>query len=218
MSSSNLAAGTEVEEVGCASFPSRFGEGLVVHAFRDLGDGVEHLALVKGAPGAGALVRVHSECLTGDALGSLRCDCGEQLRAALTRIAQSQAGVLVYVRGHEGRGIGLANKIAAYVLQDGGLDTVEANSALGFPPDARDYAAAAAILRALGVDDLRLLTNNPLKAQALKHYGLRVREELPLANEANSHNESYLAAKRDKMGHRLPGAAETLLIAPTDPV
>ena len=196
-----------VEEVAQAPLPSRYGEGLIAHAFRDLADGVEHLALVKGAPGAGALVRVHSECLTGDALGSLRCDCGEQLRSALARIAQSESGVLVYVGGHEGRGIGLANKIAAYALQDRGFDTAEANTALGFPADARDYAAAAAVLRALGVEDLRLLTNNPLKAEALRAHGLTVREELPLAHAANPHNAGYLATKRDKMGHRLPEAA-----------
>ena len=201
----NAPAAAKVEEVARAPLPSRYGAGLVAHAFRDLGDGTEHLALVKGAPGRGALVRVHSECLTGDALGSLRCDCGEQLRAALQRIAHSEAGVLVYVRGHEGRGIGLANKIAAYALQDRGLDTVEANTRLGFPADARDYAAAAAILRSLGVDDLRLLTNNPLKAQALRAHGLVVREEIALAHEANPHNAGYLAAKRDKMGHRLTG-------------
>ena len=172
----------QVEEVARAPLPSRYGEGLTAHAFRDLGDGAEHLALVKGAPGPGALV------------GSLRCDCGEQLRSALARIAASEAGVLVYVRGHEGRGIGLANKIAAYAHQDRGLDTVEANAALGFPPDGRDYAAAAAILRALGVDDLRLLSNNALKAEALRAHGLTVREELPLTHPANPHNAGYLAA------------------------
>ncbi len=206
----------QVEEVARAPLPSRYGEGFIAHAFRDLGDGVEHLALVKGTPGPGALVRVHSECLTGDALGSLRCDCGEQLRTAMARIAQSDSGVLVYVGGHEGRGIGLANKIAAYALQDRGLDTAEANTVLGFATDARDYAAAAAILRALGVDDLRLLTNNPLKAQALRAHGLTVREELPLAHTANPHNADYLAAKRDKMGHRLPGGAADRTFLPAE--
>ncbi len=208
-------AAATVEEVARAPLPSRYGEGFVAHAFRDVSDGTEHLALVKGAPGRGALVRIHSECLTGDALGSLRCDCGEQLRTALARIAQSEAGVLVYVRGHEGRGIGLANKIAAYALQDRGLDTVEANTVLGFPADARDYAAAAAILRSLGAHDVRLLTNNPLKAQALRAHGVTVREELALAPDANPHNASYLAAKRDKMGHRLEGGEPDVLVSAT---
>ena len=190
----------QVEEVARAPLPSRYGEGLIAHAFRDLRDGAEHLALVKGAPGPGALVRVHSECLTGDALGSLRCDCGEQLRSALARIAASEAGVLVYVRGHEGRGIGLANKIAAYAHQDRGLDTVEANAALGFPPDARDYAAAAAILRALGVDDLRLLSNNAAKAAALRAHGLTVREELPLAHDDAAMDQTLLVMTEKRFG------------------
>ncbi len=198
-------APARVEEVAHAPLPSRYAEGLSAHAFRDLADGLEHLALVKGAPGRGALVRLHSECLTGDALGSLRCDCGEQLHAALHRMGQAEAGVLIYLRGHEGRGIGLANKIAAYALQDRGLDTAEANTVLGYPTDGRDYAVAAAILHALGVDDVRLLTNNPLKGQALRAHGLSVLEELPLAPAPNAYNAHYLATKRDKMGHRLPG-------------
>ena len=194
-----------VEEVAHARLPSAYTpHALDVRAFRSRVDGVEHLALVKGRPGPGALVRVHSECLTGDALGSLRCDCGEQLRAALARIGASEAGVLLYVRGHEGRGIGLANKIAAYAFQDRGLDTQEANAALGFPPDLRDYAVAARILQAMGVDDIVLLTNNPLKAAALRANGVSVRAEAPLALDPNPHNAGYLATKRDKMGHRLP--------------
>ncbi len=196
-----------VEEVARAQLPSAHAsQPLTVRAFRSQADGVEHLALVKGEPGAGALVRIHSECLTGDALGSLRCDCGEQLRAATARIGASEAGVLLYIRGHEGRGIGLANKIAAYALQDGGLDTQEANAALGFAPDARDYAAAAHMLQAMGVDDVVLLTNNPLKTQALRSHGVRVRREAPLVLASNPHNAGYLATKRDKMGHRLPAA------------
>lgn len=210
MSSPDLppeTAGPPVEEVACARLPTAHAsEALTVRAFRSRADGIEHLALVKGRPGAGALVRAHSECLTGDALGSLRCDCGEQLRAALRRIGESEAGVLLYIRGHEGRGIGLANKIAAYALQDRGLDTQEANAALGFGPDERDYAVAAHIIKALGVDDVVLLTNNPLKAAALREHGVRVRREAPLVQDANPHNAGYLATKRDKMGHRLPGA------------
>ena len=207
-----------VEEVARARLPSAHTpHGLVARAFRNLADGVEHLALVKGEPGPGALVRVHSECLTGDVLGSLRCDCGEQLRAALALIGASDSGVLVYVRGHEGRGIGLANKIAAYALQDRGLDTQEANTLLGFPADARDYGGAAAILRAVGAQDIRLLTNNPRKAQALRAHGVRVAEELPLALAANPHNADYLATKRDKMGHRLPGDGPAMGTTPYAP-
>jgi 3,4-dihydroxy 2-butanone 4-phosphate synthase/GTP cyclohydrolase II len=194
-----------VEEVAHARLPSAYTpEPLTVRAFRSRVDGVEHLALVKGRPGLGALVRVHSECLTGDVLGSLRCDCGEQLRAATALIGASEAGVLLYVRGHEGRGIGLANKIAAYGHQDHGLDTLEANAALGFPSDKRDYAVAAYMLEAMGVDDIVLLTNNPLKAAALRAHGVTVRRETPLALDANPHNARYLATKRDRMGHRLP--------------
>lgn len=204
-----------VEEVAQARLPSAHSpEALTVRAFRNRVDGVEHLVLVKGQPGAGALVRIHSECLTGDALGSLRCDCGEQLRAATARIGASEAGVLVYVRGHEGRGIGLANKIAAYALQDDGLDTHEANAALGFPADARDYAVAAHILQAMGVDDIVLLTNNPLKTAALQAHGVTVRREASLVLGSNPHNADYLATKRDKMGHRLP-SDESLAPDPT---
>jgi 3,4-dihydroxy 2-butanone 4-phosphate synthase/GTP cyclohydrolase II len=177
-----------------------------MRAFRSLADGVEHLALVRGEPEPGALVRVHSECLTGDALGSMRCDCGEQLRTAIGLISESRSGALIYVRGHEGRGIGLANKVAAYALQDQGLDTAEANTALGFAADARDYRVAAEMILALGLNDIRLLTNNPLKGEALTHHGVRVCEDVPLAPASNPHNAGYLATKRDKMGHRLPGA------------
>ncbi|WP_254062856.1 GTP cyclohydrolase II [Caulobacter sp. S45] len=194
-----------VEEVARADLPSAYtAEGLLMRAFRGLADGVEHLALVRGDPEPGALVRVHSECLTGDALGSLRCDCGEQLRAGLRLIGENRSGALIYVRGHEGRGIGLANKVAAYELQDRGLDTAEANTALGFATDARDYRVAAEIIQALGLDDIRLLTNNPSKGVALKRYGVRVREDVPLVLPSNPHNAHYLATKRDKMGHRLP--------------
>ena len=195
---------TLVEEVAAARLPSAHAAGgLEARAFRSLIDGTEHLALIKGEPTDGALVRVHSECLTGDALGSLRCDCGDQLQAALRRIGESEAGVLVYLHGHEGRGVGLANKIRAYALQDQGLDTVEANTALGFAADLRDYGIAAQILKALGLSSVRLLSNNPRKAAGLTAYGLEVSKEIPLALPANRHNAAYLAAKRDKLGHRL---------------
>ena len=204
-----VAESSMVEEIAQARLPSSHTpQALTVRAFRSRVDGVEHLAVVKGRPGSGALVRVHSECLTGDALGSLRCDCGEQLRTAMARIGASEAGVLIYVRGHEGRGIGLANKIAAYALQDRGLDTQEANAALGFPTDARDYAVAAHILKAMGVDDIVLLSNNPRKAAALRAHGVSVRPEAPLVLDANPHNAGYLATKRDKMGHALPADVE----------
>jgi len=137
-------------------------------------------------------------------LGSMRCDCGDQLRAAMVRIAAAPSGALVYVRGHEGRGIGLANKIRAYALQELGLDTAEANAALGFPDDAREYAVAAQILKRLGLVDVRLLSNNPRKASALTSFGVAVREEVPLVLEANPYNRAYLNAKRQKLGHRLP--------------
>jgi len=170
---------------------------------------------VEGAPGEVAaltrgplhddsppLVRLHSECLTGDVLGSLRCDCGEQLDAALELIAQAPAGVLLYLP-QEGRGIGLANKIRAYALQDQGLDTVDANLALGLPVDRRDYAAAAHILRSLGLRQVRLLTNNPLKSAALERHGIRVAERVPLRIPPNPINHQYLRTKADRMGHLL---------------
>ena len=194
-----------VEEVASSNLPSAYTrDGFAMRAFRSVTDGVEHLALVRGRPEPGALVRVHSECLTGDALGSLRCDCGEQLHAAMRLVGESHSGALIYVRGHEGRGIGLANKIAAYELQDQGLDTAEANTMLGFATDARDYRAAAEIIKAIGLNDIRLLTNNPLKGAALRRYGVRVRADVPLVLPSNPHNAGYLATKRDKMGHRFP--------------
>ena len=199
-----MASETLVEQVAVARLPSAYAaDGLEARAFRSLIDGREHLALVKGEPREGALVRVHSECLTGDALGSLRCDCGDQLRGALRLIAESDNGALIYLQGHEGRGLGLANKIRAYALQDQGLDTVEANAALGFPADLRDYGVAAQILKALGLNHVRLLSNNPRKAAGLRAYGVGVSEELPLVIAANRHNATYLAAKRDKLGHQL---------------
>ena len=170
--------------------------------------GIEHLALVFGDPTVGtALTRVHSECLTGDVLGSRRCDCGPQLSAALERIADAGAGVLLYLRGHEGRGIGLAAKIAAYQLQDRlGLDTVDANLRLGLPVDARDYTDAAAILRDLRVDRIDLLSNNPAKAAGLAAAGVTVAGTTPLEIAANDHNARYLETKRDRLGHNLTHA------------
>jgi 3,4-dihydroxy 2-butanone 4-phosphate synthase / GTP cyclohydrolase II len=198
-----------VDAVASARLPSLYApEGMTAHAFRSRIDGREHLALIKGSLADGALVRVHSECLTGDALGSLRCDCGAQLQAALRRIGESDSGVLVYLHGHEGRGVGLANKIRAYALQDQGMDTVEANTALGFADDLRDYGVAAQILKALGLGRIRLLSNNPRKAAGLGAYGVVVSEEIPLVPPGNPHNLGYLAAKRDKLGHRLAVARD----------
>jgi 3,4-dihydroxy 2-butanone 4-phosphate synthase/GTP cyclohydrolase II len=192
-----------VEEVATAALPTSFGDDeMRVHAFRSLVDGTEHLALVKHPLPGTPLVRVHSECLTGDALGSLRCDCGQQLQAGLQLISEN-GGVLVYLRGQEGRGIGLANKIRAYALQDEGHDTFDANVALGFAADARDYAIAAQILRALGLSEVELLTNNPRKAESLERYGVRVSSRRPLSIPANPFNLRYLATKREKFGHAL---------------
>lgn len=186
-----------------AALPTRYGEFRVV-GYRDALTGQEHAALVMGTitDGGPVLVRVHSECLTGDAFHSLRCDCGFQRDLSLERIAREGRGVLVYLR-QEGRGIGLINKIRAYSLQDTGLDTVEANLALGFPPDLRDYGVGAQILRELGIRRLRLLTNNPRKVRALRGFGLEVLERVPLRAGDNPHNAKYLAAKRERLGHWL---------------
>lgn len=193
-----------VEEVAETGLPSSFGgEELRVHAFRSLIDGIEHLALVKRPfSGPAPLVRVHSECLTGDALGSLRCDCGAQLQQALRTVGKN-GGVVVYLRGQEGRGIGLANKIRAYALQDTGLDTVDANTALGLADDARDYAVAAQILRALGLEEVTLLSNNPKKEEGLEEHGVHVRARRPLLVPSNPFNIRYLAAKQSRFGHSL---------------
>ena len=168
-------------------------------------DGRTHVALVKGEPSGkpNVLVRVHSECFTGDILGSLRCDCGTQLREAMRRIDEEGEGVVVYIRGHEGRGIGLRHKLEAYALQDGGLDTVEANVELGFSPDARDYGVGAQILVDLGISTMRLLTNNPTKRAGLEGYGLKITERVPLQSEPTPENAGYLQVKRDKLGHLL---------------
>jgi GTP cyclohydrolase II len=166
---------------------------------------VEHVAIVKGdlKDQDRVLVRVHSECLTGDVLGSMRCDCGEQLDAALKRIAEAGQGVVVYLRGHEGRGIGLANKIKAYQLQDQGRDTVEANLDLGLPVDIRDYEVAAHVLRHLGVKSIRLMTNNPRKMKKLADYGVLIAERVPMLTAHTPHNIAYLRTKQEKLGHML---------------
>jgi 3,4-dihydroxy 2-butanone 4-phosphate synthase / GTP cyclohydrolase II len=177
-----------------------------VHAYRDVVTGAEHVALVLGnlTEGDPVLVRVHSECLTGDTFGSLRCDCGPQLRAAMTAVANEGRGVVLYMRGHEGRGIGLAHKLRAYELQDGGRDTVDANLDLGLPADARDYGTGAQILADLGVKSMRLMTNNPTKLAGLTGYGLHVVERVPMPVRPHPENIRYLRTKRDRMGHALP--------------
>ncbi len=176
------------------------------YGYRSILDGTEHIALVQGDIGDGdsVLVRIHSECLTGDAFASQRCDCGPQLRDALDQITTLGRGVVLYLRGHEGRGIGLLPKLRAYQLQEQGRDTLEANLELGLPADARDYRAAADMLTDLGVRTVRLLTNNPEKAAALVRHGLRVVRREPLAIPASKHNLLYLRTKRDRMGHDLP--------------
>jgi 3,4-dihydroxy 2-butanone 4-phosphate synthase / GTP cyclohydrolase II len=196
-----------VHRVSEARIPTAYGE------FRAIGyeshDGRMHVAFVKGEPAGkpNVLVRVHSECFTGDVLGSIRCDCGLQLEEAIRRIAEDGEGVVVYIRGHEGRGIGLRHKLEAYALQDGGLDTVEANVELGFSPDARDYGVGAQILVDLGISTMRLLTNNPTKRAGLEGYGLEIAERVPLESAPNSENLRYLQTKREKLGHILEGVA-----------
>ena len=193
-----------VRRVASATLPTRLGP-LEVIAYESTVDGRTHLALVRGAigDGDGVLVRVHSECLTGDVFGSLRCDCGDQLEEALERIAEEGRGVVVYIRGHEGRAIGLPHKLRAYQLQDAGLDTVEANEALGLPADPREYGTGAQILADLGVRSMRLLTNNPAKRAGLEGYGLSILERVPLEVAVRDENRAYLRTKREKLGHLL---------------
>lgn len=193
-----------IERVATVDLPTKHGR-FVAHGYRSLVDGATHIALVCGevAGVPDVLVRVHSECLTGDVFHSLRCDCGAQLEEAMRRIQEEGRGVLLYIVGHEGRGIGLAEKLKAYELQEQGLDTVEANEALGHPPDLRDYGIGAQILADLGLTSMRLLTNNPTKIVGLEAYGLTVTEAVPLQVGCTPHNLRYLKAKKEKMAHRL---------------
>jgi 3,4-dihydroxy 2-butanone 4-phosphate synthase/GTP cyclohydrolase II len=190
-----------VHRVVSTKLPSKYGN-FQIYLYRSETDNKEHIALVKGeiAPDVPTLVRVHSECLTGDVFGSLRCDCNEQLVASMQMVEKEGRGVVLYMR-QEGRGIGLVNKLKAYKLQDEGMDTVEANEKLGFRPDLRDYGIGAQILRDLGVGKMRLMTNNPKKVVGLSGYGLEIVERVPLEVDPNFFNEHYLKAKRDKLGH-----------------
>jgi 3,4-dihydroxy 2-butanone 4-phosphate synthase / GTP cyclohydrolase II len=200
---------TLVQEVASAKLPNSFGEAFTVRAFTNSIDSAEHLVLQMGEikPDEPLLVRVHSECMTGDVFGSQRCDCGPQLHKSMEMISKAGSGVILYLR-QEGRGIGLANKIRAYQLQDQGMDTVEANLHLGFPMDTRDYGIGAQILRSLGVGKIRLLTNNPSKRVGLKGYGLEIVDRVPLVVEANQNNVGYLKVKREKMGHLFESGSE----------
>jgi 3,4-dihydroxy 2-butanone 4-phosphate synthase / GTP cyclohydrolase II len=197
-----------LKRITVARLPTQFG-AFDIYGYREEGGGQEHVALVRGTvpPAVPALVRIHSECLTGEVFGSLRCDCRAQLELALERIAGEGSGVLVYLRGHEGRGIGLVNKLRAYALQDLGCNTVRANRDLGLPVDARDYTVAVEILRDLGIQRLRLMTNNPGKMRALENSGFAITERVPLMSVPTSDNRGYLHAKEMELGHLLgPGA------------
>jgi 3,4-dihydroxy 2-butanone 4-phosphate synthase / GTP cyclohydrolase II len=207
---------SQIERIAQTRMPTVHGT-FEAHAYRDTVTGGEHVALVVGdvRDGEPVLVRVHSECLTGDTFGSLRCDCGPQLRAAMTAIAANGRGVVLYLRGHEGRGVGLAHKLRAYELQDAGRDTVDANLELGLPADARDYGTGAQILADLGVRSLRLMTNNPTKLAGLEGYGLRVVDRVPMPVRPHPENIRYLRTKRDRMGHALPNLEDELEGSPT---
>lgn len=202
-----------VVRVAQARIPTAHGE-FVAYGYDSLLDGIEHIAMVVGdvatpeGDGEDVLVRVHSECLTGDVLGSLRCDCGPQLDAALEAVAAEGRGIVLYMRGHEGRGIGLLHKLQAYQLQEAGADTVDANLAMGLPADARDYGIGAQILADLGVRSMRLLTNNPEKRAGLEGYGLAINGRVPMPVRPTPENLRYLRTKRDRMGHELPGLGE----------
>ena len=202
-----------IKRIQTIQLPTRWGT-FTLHAYTSIVDREPHLALCMGGIGdldangkvipanEPVLVRVHSECLTGDVFGSKRCDCGEQLATAMASIAKAGKGVVLYMR-HEGRGIGLANKLKAYALQDQGYDTVEANVLLGFPPDKRDYGIGSQILRDLGLSQIRIMTNNPKKVYGIEGFGLKVTEEVPVRIEPTEHNRRYLQTKKDKMGHKL---------------
>jgi 3,4-dihydroxy 2-butanone 4-phosphate synthase/GTP cyclohydrolase II len=198
-----------------AKLPTRSGE-FRVYGYESLVDGRHHVALVLGEIGDGerVLTRMHSECLTGDVFHSLRCDCGTQLEAALEQVATEGRGVVVYIRGHEGRGIGLLHKLKAYRLQESGRDTVDANTELGFPADPRDYGVGAQILVDLGVRSMRLLTNNPTKRAGLEGYGLSIVERVPIQSRVTEHNVAYLRAKKAKLGHLLDLDDEVSVEAP----
>jgi 3,4-dihydroxy 2-butanone 4-phosphate synthase/GTP cyclohydrolase II len=200
-----------VRRVSEARIPTRHGD-FTAYVFESLLDGTEHMAFVRGeiAGKENVLVRVHSECLTGDVFGSLRCDCGLQLDLALAQVADDGEGVVVYLRGHEGRGIGLGHKLRAYTLQDQGRDTVEANVELGFPVDSREYGIGSQILVDLGVTTMRLLTNNPAKYGGIEGYGLEIVERVPLRARPNAENLAYLRTKQDKLGHLLEIESEEL--------
>jgi 3,4-dihydroxy 2-butanone 4-phosphate synthase/GTP cyclohydrolase II len=193
-----------VRRVATARIPTAYGDFTAV-VYESRPDGTEHVAFVRGDLGgdASVLVRVHSECLTGDVFGSLRCDCGPQLDLALSRVAAENRGVVVYLRGHEGRGIGLAQKVRAYALQEQGRDTVEANLELGFPADSREYGIGALILLDLGVETVRLMTNNPRKCEIIEGYGVDIVERVPLVCAPTHENITYLRAKQEKLGHLL---------------
>ena len=193
-----------VRRVSEARIPTAFGD-FTAHVFASLLDGTEHVAFVKGEVSGkqNVLVRVHSECLTGDVFGSLRCDCGKQLEEALQRVSEAGEGVVVYLRGHEGRGIGLGHKLRAYQLQEQGRDTVEANIELGFPVDSREYGIGAQMLVDLGVTTMRLMTNNPAKYGGIEGYGLEIVERVPVHVTPNHENIAYLRAKQQKLGHLL---------------
>ncbi len=193
-----------IEKMEEVDMPTDFGS-FRLHLYRSVLDGTHHIALVKGkiSPDTPILVRVHSECLTGDIFASRRCDCGSQLHAAMERVEQEGAGVIIYMRGHEGRGIGLHGKIQAYKLQEEGLDTVEANLKLGFPMDLRDYGIGAQIISDLGVRKIRLMTNNPRKIIGLEGHHLEIVEQVPIKQEPNEHNARYLETKKTKLGHKL---------------
>lgn len=198
--------GIDHDDIAEADLRTRRGVFRAV-AFRDPVDGHEHMALVRGDVGgrSDVLVRMHSECMTGDIFGATRCECGDQLGAALDALVREGAGVLVYLRGHEGRGIGLVAKVRTHILQDDhGLDTVDSATAIGLPVDVRDYGAAARVLRYLGVRSVRLLSNNPGKVSGLESYGIGVAARVPLLVPASDDNIRYLTAKRDRLGHDLP--------------